>query len=74
MEKKNRLSGDSPSRLSKKSSKSWAFSFVSGTIVTGGEEDAGTREDGPQCDRNGGNRALSTSGASAAENRQGSEF
>ncbi|WP_204741973.1 hypothetical protein, partial [Intestinimonas butyriciproducens] len=35
-----------PFSLSKKSSESWAFSFVRGTIVTGGEKDAGTWKDG----------------------------
>lgn len=42
--------------MSKKSSESWAFSFARGKIAIGGEKDAGTREDGSQCDRDGGNR------------------
>ena len=45
-----------PFSLSKKSSESWAFSFARGKIAIGGEKDAGTREDGSQCDRDGGNR------------------
>ena len=42
--------------VSKKSSKSWGFTFVRGKIEAGGEKDAGTREDGSKCNRDGGNR------------------
>ncbi|WP_243425304.1 hypothetical protein, partial [Intestinimonas butyriciproducens] len=60
--------------LSKKSSESWAFSFTRGKIAIGGEKDAGMREDGSQCDRDGGNRWPGTRGVSTSENRQGSRF
>lgn len=35
--------------VSKKSSICWAFSFERGKITGGGEQDAGTRKNGPGC-------------------------
>ena len=52
----NRTGTACPVSLSKKSSKSWGFTFVRGKIEAGGEKDAGTREDGSKCNRDGGNR------------------
>ena len=59
------VSGKAYISLSKKSSASWAFSVARGKIAAGGEKDAGTWEDGSQCDRDGGNRWPGTRGAFA---------